>query len=105
MPSRTARAIASSDQLPAPVSRSGVMFGTISHGTLVSTHRCPAPSAPGLGTQSSFARLSEWQARHGVTPFHRYAPRASRAGVASKVLLLSGRAREPTIGRHPIVAV
>jgi hypothetical protein len=71
IPSRTARAIASSDHFPAPVSGSGVMFGTVSHGTPGSIHFCPAPTIPGFTVQSSFVSTSEWQTRHGVTPLVR----------------------------------
>jgi hypothetical protein len=68
-PSRIARANMSSVQVPAPVSRSGVMFGATTRLPGSSRITCPAPFMPALGgAPGALQSRSEWHTKHCRMP-------------------------------------
>jgi len=82
----------SSVQFPAPVSRSGVMFGATSPGNPNVVKSNPDPSLPAKGARPGvFMSGGAWHEKHAQIPFTRYRPRASRSGVRSNVRFVRGR--------------
>jgi hypothetical protein len=82
----------SSVQLPAPVSRCGVMFGATSPGNPKVVKSNPDPSLPATGGRPEiFMSGGAWHEKHAQIPFTRYRPRASRSGVRSNVRSVRGR--------------
>ena len=86
----------SSVQLPAPVSRSGVMFGATSPANPNVVKSNPDPSLPATGGRpGAFISGGAWHEKHAQIPFTRYRPRVSRSGVRSKVRRVRGRTLGP----------
>src|SRR5215467_11502409 len=82
----------SSVQFPAPVSRSGVMFGAISPANPNAVKSNPDPSLPVTGARPGvFMSGGAWHEKHAQIPFTRYFPRARRSGVLSNLRSVKGR--------------
>src|SRR5579863_5657400 len=105
IPSRIARAMASSLHFPMPVSGSGVMLRAYTFKPPSSNRSCPAPAAEVMTGGVALSSHSEWHPMQGITARVRYSPRRKRSGVASNLRDVSGRFLAPMTGRQPTVKV
>src|SRR5579871_2224663 len=110
MPSRMARAMASSLHLPRPDSGSEVMLGATTEIGPSWKRAAPAPSfETGTGRSpflcSAFSSYLAWHPMHLATACTRYSPRRMRSAVGWNLRAVKGRVRAPITVRQPTVKV